>query len=371
MRKGPRLILLAAGVVLLAAGAHWLASRGGAERLASGEAQWIWAAPDRHGVVPLAFQAARDFTLEAPLGEAWIRVLADEEYVLYLNGVRVGGGRYRPGAGLDTYRVGPLLVAGANRLLVEARAGRRAGGLLLRLSAAGGLEVVTGPDWSILLRHRERHLDPASPLEQEQAPWLWGRPPTGRWGRPAPGAPLPLYGEVVAGERRQWPRRIRVDGVWREARQLQPSRQLRASAPSLGRLVTFDWGRPVTGYPTLFFVDRKSPKALLYFGCDSLDSEASPDDRALGASGRLLWSAALPRRFRCLTVLAPDGIRGAFVDAVDESRAAPLLAAAEAAEGPAAGVLGLERPPELMTPVEDEIRRELQGLPGLVVGQPG
>lgn len=371
MRNGLRWILLAAGVVLLAAGAHWLAPRVAAGRLASGTAQWIWAPPDRQGEVPLAFQAARDFTLGAAPGEAWLRILADEEYVAHLNGVRVGGGRYRQGAALDAYRVGPLLVAGRNRLLVEARSGRRAGGLLVRLAGEGGLEVVSGPDWSILVRHRERHLDPANPLEEARPPWLWGLPPTGRWGRPAPGPPLPLYGEVVAGRRRLWPRRIRVDGAWQRAGQLLPERQLRTSSPSLGRLVTFDWGREVTGYPGLFFGARKRPKALLYYGCDPVDSEAAPGDRALGASGRLLWSAALPRRFRCLSVLAPGGIRAAFVDAVDERRAAPLLAAGEAAEGPATGVLGLERPPELVTPVEDEIRRELQRLPGVVVGQPG
>jgi hypothetical protein len=353
--------LIAAGAFLLAVSERWLAPRVVASRSDSGEAQWIWAAPDRHGVTPLAFHLARDFELATRPGEAEVRLLADEEYVLYLNGVRVGGNRYRDGAALDHYQVGPLLVAGPNRLLVEVRSGRRAGGLLLRLTGGGGLEIVTGPEWSVLLRHRERHLDPGNALEQARSPRVWGGPPTGRWRLPEAGASLPLYADLLASGSRRRPERVRVGDDWR------PPAQLRPKSPTLGQVVTFDWGREVTGYLGLFFGTRLWPKALLYFGCESVDPEAAPADQALGIRGRLQWTAARPQRFRCVTVVAPEGVRGAFVVEVEESRAEALLTGSK----PVEGVFGLDDPPPLVTPVEHEIRRELEGLPGLVGGQPG
>lgn len=371
MRRALIALLVLLAALLVALSERSLAPRVVAGRLPSGPAQWIWAAPDSQGATPLAFQAARDFRLEAPPAEARLHILADEEYVAYLNGTRVGGNRYRPGAGLDSYRVAPLLRPGANRLLVEARSERRAGGLLARLTGAGGLDVVTGPDWRILLRYREIHMDPAKALEEPRRPRVWGGPPTGRWRLPGVGAELPLHGDLLTAEERLWPERIGVGAVWQTAREWRPSRSLRPASPTLGREVTFDWGREVTGFVGLFFGTREWPKALLYFGCEPPGEEAEPDDHALGARGRLLWTSALPRRFRCLTVLAPQGIRGAFVVEVDEERAAALLAAAAAAAGPREGVFGLADPPPLVTPVEYEIRRELQGLPGLVGGQPG
>ncbi len=327
MRRGLILALLAAGALLLATSERWLAPRIIAGRLPSGRAQWIWAAPDRAGVTPLAFEAARDFSLDRPPSQALVHVLADEEYVLFLNGVRVGGNRYRPGSGLDSYRVAPLLVAGANRLLVELRSGRRAGGLLLRLVGDGGLEIVSGPEWRILRRHREAHLDPANRLAEARLPRVWGGPPTGRWRLPEAGALLPLHSQLVTGQgRRLWPRRMRIGEVWLAAQGGRPSRRPPSGSRSLGRQVTFDWGRQVTGYLGLIFATRQTPKALLYYGCDPTDLEAAPDDHALSARGRLIWTAAVPRRFRCVTVLAPQGVRRAFALEVDESRAAPRAA---------------------------------------------
>ena len=189
------------------------------------------------------------------------------------------------------------------------------------------------------------------------------------WRLPAAGAELPMHSQLTTGEDRLWPRRLGVGEFWQETSEWLPSRRLRPSSPSLGREVTFDWGREVTGYLGLFFGTRKWPKALLYYGCETPGPQASPDDRALGARGRLLWTAATPRRFRCVTVLAPEGVRGAFVVEVDETRAGTLLAAGET--GPPEGVFGLVEPPPLVTPVEHEIRRELEGLTGLVGGQPG
>ena len=372
MRGALLVLLLIAGAVLLAVSERFLAPRVIAGRLPTGEAQWIFAPADLHSVTPLAFQAARDFELAAPPAEARLRLLADEEYVLYLNGARVGGNRQPPGAGLDEYDVAPLLRAGANRLLVEVRSGRRAGGLLLRLSGGGGLEIVTGPDWRILPRYRDAHLDPDEALEWTRAPRVWGGPPTGRWRLPRAGQAWPLHDELVAGGDPLGPERVRVaDGDWRRALSWRATRSLRSAGLEPAKEATFDWGREVTGYLGVAFLSRRDPKALLYYGCDAVDRESAPDDWAIGVPGRRHWTSALPRRFRCVTVLAPEGVRGAFAVAVDEERAAPLLEAVARAEEPREGVFGIDDPPPLVTPVEHEIRRQLEGLPGLVGGQPG
>ena len=129
-------LLLAA--LALAGWRHWRDAD-----LPTGDAEWIWAElPDRLPT-PLAFYAVRDFTLDAvpgagggeaaggaaasgvpDPGAAELRLLADEEYVVWLNGQRIGSNRYRPGAPLDVYRVGDLLLPGPNRLIVELRSSR-------------------------------------------------------------------------------------------------------------------------------------------------------------------------------------------------------------------------------------------------------
>ena len=372
MRRALLVLLVIAGAVLLAVSERFLAPRVIAGRLPTGEAQWIFAPAYSDNVTPLAFQAVRDFQLAAPPAEARLRLKVDEEYVLHLNGVRVGSNRQPPDAGLDAYEVAPLLRAGANRLLVEVRSGRRAGGLLLRLAGGGGLEIVTGPDWRILPRYRDAHLDPTREPEGTRAPRVWGAPPTGRWRLPRAGDSWPLHDELAKGGDPLGPVRVRVaDGEWRSALAWRAMRSLRSAGLEPGREATFDWGRAVTGYLGIAFLSRREPKALIYYGCDPVDRESAPDDWAVGVPGRRQWTAAVPRRFRCVTVLAPEGVRGAFAVAVDEERAAPLLAAVARAEEPREGVFGIDDPPPLVTPVEHEIRRQLEGLPGLVGRQPG
>ncbi len=330
-----------------------LAPRVISSRLPSGEAQWIWAAPDHHGVTPLAFQAARDFELVRPPAEAELLIQADEEYVLYLNATRVGGNRYRPGEPVDRYRVAPLLRPGRNRLLVQLASGRRAGGLLLRLHGSDGLEVVSGADWRILLRNRRRHLDPDRDLTQSYRPRVWGPPPSGRWRLPAAGEPQPLHDELLTGERRRAPRRMLADGAW------QPLARPEGLPP--GRPVTFDWGRQVVGYLRLGFVGRTAPEALLYFGREQpADPELeAPGGRALGPRGQPLWIDSLPRRFRYLTVITTGRLHTVFVLPAGPQRVAHLLDQHE----PLAGVFGVVPPQASVSPIEYEIRRQLEGLP--------
>ncbi len=72
-------------------------------------ASWIWASAD--GTRELAFFAVRDFTVDVP-ETAQLAITADESYIVYLNGRRVGSGAYRRGAAADLYDVTADLEAG-------------------------------------------------------------------------------------------------------------------------------------------------------------------------------------------------------------------------------------------------------------------
>src|ERR1700680_889865 len=140
------------GLTLIVRGERWAASRLGGT---TGGAQWIWVAHDRRQAQPLAFYAGRDFTLAAPPPRARLLALGDPEYVLYLNGKRVGAGSWRPGAHLDEYEVGPLLRIGGNRPLAELRSTAGGGGLPARLvdEASGRPLLGTDGGWRTFRRH--------------------------------------------------------------------------------------------------------------------------------------------------------------------------------------------------------------------------
>src|SRR5579863_10357381 len=202
-----------AGLTLLLRGGRWVVAHLGG---GTGAAQWIWVAHDRRQTQPLAFYAARDFTLASPPpARARLLALGDPEYVLYLNGKRVGAGGWRPGARLDEYEVGPLLRPGGNRLLAELRSADGAGGFLASLVEAASGRALVGTDgaWRIFPRHRLGLLrgwlpaDPASAAMLAsaagpgEAAICWGRPPVGRWGRVLPAAPRPVFAELTGGRR--------------------------------------------------------------------------------------------------------------------------------------------------------------------------
>ncbi|HMB51716.1 MAG TPA: hypothetical protein VKU40_00280, partial [Thermoanaerobaculia bacterium] len=164
---------------------------GGAE-LPTGDAEWIWAELPARTVTPQAFYAVRDFDLGAVPAVAELRVQADEEYVLHLNGRRVGSNRYRAGDPLDVYPVGDLLHAGANRLVAELRSARGYGGFLAALVDGDGEPLlVTDASWRILRSHRPGLLDGRSILVGSEPAHSWGPPPVGRWPVPALGPSRP------------------------------------------------------------------------------------------------------------------------------------------------------------------------------------
>jgi len=81
-------------------------------------------------------------------------------------------------------------------------------------------------------------------------------------------------------------------------------------------------------------------------------------------AGRRTWMDAWPRRFRYALVVGLGDALSARVQEVDPVAAAGLVAPPAGADS-GRGVLGIVPPPALRTPVEDEVWRQLQGVPGV------
>jgi hypothetical protein len=349
LRRGYLTLLL--GVVL---GGLAMAERGlhdvRARELPSDGAQWIWAeGPWEKSAMPASFLAACDFTLDRAPGDradARLSILADEEYLIYVNGRLVGSNRYRAGAPFDVYEVGDLLQGGGNRVVAEVRSSRGGGGLLAMTEVAGeeGSNCPSGPGWRIFRRRSVGVLRGWLPLANGEAPRLWGWSPTGRWGTPTAGSPRPrLDGSpfappIPAG---------------------QGETLLRPAKESTAKLTLYDWGEEVFGFVRLRFT-RGEPNAVVYFGAKRPDPRQRPADLVLvGMPGEVYWRSAVPLRLRYLLIGGSVEVRSAEVLPYG-----PEFAAAYPPAPPPAGLLGIE-PPPLRPPVEDEIRRQLEGFAGL------
>lgn len=351
---------------------------------ATGDAEWIWAQVPRDKRSPMAFYAARDFELPAVPAGAELAILADEEYHVFVNDRWVGSGAWAPAAKLDVYRVGELLRPGTNRLLVELRSGRGNGGLLVCLTDAADGRVLVASDrsWRTPMRHANGLFRGWASLEHAPAAISWGRPPTGRWGVPQRGRAR-AAGRTGAGRRRTPVRaRALVDGRWRALTGATLPERMTTGAPG----VLLDFGEEVSGRLSLRFRRAVGGKqALLFVGMlpydplvpaplQTADGGAAgddgrsrePDAPVLAPPGRRGWSDAEARRFRYATVVGVPPVAEAWVDpaAADEAIRLP----SEGASG--RGLLGLT-PPPLRTPVEDEVGRELQSLPGFAAGEAG
>lgn len=310
--------------------------------LPTGEAQWIWKPMNWRDEGPTAFYAVRDFDLPARPRQARLLVTADEEYVLTLNGKRIGAGAWRPGAPLDVYEAGPLLLQGGNRLVVELRSSRGVGGLLLGLEDTAAHRILVGTDqaWRIFPRHQLGLVRGWLPLGGGELAHCWGIPPAGRWDRPREGPLRPPLGRLAGAP---------VPAV--SARPAGP-----AGAP--GFLTLYDWGREVTGYLSLGVLPAERPGvALLFTGNQPPDPLAdAPAGSVLIQAGRQDWLDARPRRFRY--ALLAGRVRPARVAVLP----VPAWAVPPEPAGPdGKGVFGIVAPP-LRTPVENKVWGELQRL---------
>ena len=187
--------------------------------------------------------------------------------------------------------------------------------------------------------------DPPHIPESEPA-FCWGVPPTGAWGRPEPGAPRPLLFELTSGQPGSRPPRSRPAGG-------------RGQPP---RSMLFDWGRDVAGYLTI-----ELPPSAGSAGRAAVHGRhpARSAPRPAGGSGARPAGAAgveggpagpVPLRPR----RRDRGSPGASVQPVDAAVLPRLLPGSPQPEG----VFGAT-PPPLRTPVEDEVWRKLQRVPGV------
>jgi hypothetical protein len=320
-------------------------------------AQWIWEPRSRTDQSPTAFYAVRDFELGTPPARARLLVTADEEYVLALNGKRIGAGSFGPGPRLDAYEVGPLLLPGGNRLLVELRSGRGTGGFLASLVDGNGEPIVrTDASWRIFRRHEPGLARGWLPAGGGEPALVWGYPPIGRWGWPKAGREKPLFPELT---RRPAPGR---------AVPLPPTSEEIPGAALRNAGALFDFGGEVTGYLDVEWERASDPErraALLFTGLDTPPDPLAgpPAEGIVVLPGKRRWLDARARRFRYALIVGkdrPDAVRVLPLDPAAAARAG-LPEPAEKAE---AGVFGVD-PPPLRTPVEDEVWSELQRLPGV------
>ncbi len=357
LTRSQRALAWLAALALVALGAREVWQRDAAT-------QWIWREGDLRTIGPTAFFAVREVDLEQVPDGAIASVVGDEEYVLYLNGTCVGAGGWRPGTPADRYAVSRWLRRGRNRLVAELRSSTGAGGFWLELADPSG-RVLARTDgawrrfdgaWHGLFR--EIPLAEASPLR------VLGGGAVGRWSLPAAGAVhVTLEERLPSPARRALAVRVPAEGgAWRPL-------ATRRRGPNLGPQVEFDFGEEVVGYLQLVYrdtVDSAPPGvALLRFGDSPAPAAPWPADGVVvpipGAGHRL---SSAPRRFRYVAVVGLPGVFSAQVLELDPRELG------EAARGESAerGVFGLV-PPASGAAMQHEIWRELERLPGVVVGQ--
>ncbi len=301
---------------------------------------WIWApGVDRSGE-PIAFFAVRDFELDEDQ-PGWISIVADESYVLFVNGLRVGSGSYRPNAPADLYEVSAYLDAGWNRIAVELRSRRGAGGLLasLRLGEPGRAVLRSDRDWRIFRRYAPGILK-GWPLAGGERAQGWQRPPTGRWrlrrasaARPQPSVPweFPPVRQLPA-PRVRFPE---SDSRWIE---LGPPRR---KFPNMGTRLVFDWGEEVTGFLSLDLKSSDGEVALVWFGSEPPEEPRPADALVIPVPGRSSWEDAHPRRFRYALIAGVELQNAPHVRPIDPA----LVDRLRAPERRWRGVFGFPTPP--------------------------
>lgn len=332
-------------------GFTWLA---GPHGLPVGNAHWIWAPRATSWTGPVAFLAIRDFDLDDVPGEARLVILADEEYVAWLNDTLVGSGRYRPGDPLDAYSVAPLLKKGRNRLLVELRSGRGLGGFFANLHFPGTSirDVGTDDSWRMTRMSRAGIMNGNGKIAYLPPARDLGAPPFGRWGPVAVGRARELLSNVI--RKRAFSAPVLQDET-RSGRWVSAGRGGAGHIPA----VRIDFGREVEGLLVLGFSDSEPEPGLLYLSDSMPDpDEQSPAALVMRMRGGRYWMDVEMRRFRYAVVLGmPDLVKAQIY----RYRGTPPLSWRPVPLLPMRGVFGL-RSPLLRSSAEDEVWRKLQGL---------
>lgn len=329
VRAAVLLVVIAGGITA----ARWLL----AGTPATGDARWIWAPRDKpSNTAPVAFYVYRDFDLAQRPARARLLIQAEEEYVVWLNGRPVGGGRFRLGSPLGVYPVEDLLLAGGNRLLVELRSSGGGGGLLASLQEAapqGAFDdlVVSDGRWRLTRRWEAGLGGGWSSPGSAEAVVVWGLPPIGRWGVPELGPPRPLLASLG-----------RPPGTL-------PQRPAVVSGDRGAAGLEVAWADEVVGYLALELAPESSRLGLVKDSEDRLVS-------VVVADGAESWLDAEPRRWSRARISGLDGVRAVSVAELPPEAVTHLLPRDTT---PTAGLFGI-RPPPLRTPLMQLVRREVQ-----------
>ena len=333
------------------------------------QAQWIWITEPDMAPGPVAFYAVRDFDLSQLPNQATLTTTADEEALVFLNAVPVGGSRYLNGRSLNQYDVLEALQVGANRLVVEVRSVRGVGGLLLNLEVVGSEQqrsIVTDGDWQIFKQTEEALFDVSLPLPDGEAPTVLGPAPVGRWLVTGQPQRIPTIADLRTTERALGARRFRLPG---DNRRWQPLGKTDRSSPALGHWVTFDFGREVMAYLALRFPSQtpedSQPMGLLYLGSQPRILNRSQAERhVVIMPGQRIWLDAKPRRFRYATYVGLTPVSGADAYPVDGARADEIWATWHATTGAFGLPVG-----QLGPSLEDIVWRELHRLSSVASGK--
>lgn len=324
----------------------------GVERLAARlfepqHAAWIWADGDYSDGEPIAFYAVREVELPAA-GSGRILIAADETYLLYVNGQRIGAGSYRAEQPFDVYEVGDFLDAGVNRIVVELRSSRGAGGLFARLEI-GDVTLGTDGSWRVFRRHHPGLLRGWALPEGGEAPKVWARAPTGRW-RLAGARQQRIPFQHFPPPRRDRPIRHQLHhGATWDA--LDPNRRI----PALGPQQVFDWGEEVEGFLSFDLRSGSGDPGLLYVSNEPPDAgRRLPDTVILPIPGRKYWADAHPRRFRYALVVGAEPASRIEVELLNGS-----AGDRSTSEDNHDGVFGIE-PPRSYSKVEEDVWGRLE-----------
>jgi hypothetical protein len=330
-----------------------------------GETLWIWRDHDLRHVEAAAFFAVLDAELRPVEGEARVRIVADEEYVLFLNGARISSGRWFLDAPGDEVAVGAALRPGRNRIVVELRSSTGAGGLWFELVDDRGVLARSDGGWSVY-RGEWRGLFRGGAMPPGERPLVLGRAPLGRWGAIDRFRRVPTFESVLALDE---PVRAVAYRTWGGGEAWQPMPERRRRATSFGPLVEIDFGETRTGYLQLAYRDPEgeAPKAaLVVFGDAPIGPPPLPANAVIRPIfGRNLFQDARVRRFRYVAVAGLPGLFGAELLSIRDEAYEALRT--DRFDGPPRGVFGVTPPPRSSSPVEHEIWRELERSTGLVL----
>jgi hypothetical protein len=355
--------LLASALLLLAVA---LANPGCRTGDAARAPQWIWRDHDLRHVQAVAFYVVRELDLDRIDGPAIARVQADEEYVLLLNGSRIGSGRRGPEAGGEEYDVTRWLHPGKNRFVAEVRSSTGAGGFWFELRDASGPLARSDGDWTIY-RGEWRGLFRGGTLLPGEPPLVLGASPVGRWPVATHFRRMePFEAELAAPE----PVPAVARRTWGSAEDWTPILERQRRPASFGPLVEIDFGGPRAGFLQLAFRDsatRNDLPALVFFSLEPLAAPPIDSDVVFRPiPGRNLFQDTTPRQFRYVAVAGLTGLFSAEVLAI-RPEAFDAFAKAEAARGRPRGVFGVEPPPRLRSPVEHKVWRELERTAGFAL----